>query len=82
MADVTNALTTAELRAHRRTFESFGRLVLFAILHIGLTLACLALAFITQVPLISLVMWTGGTLAMIVVFAVTANYGAERWKRS
>jgi hypothetical protein len=82
MADVTNALTTAELRAHRRIFESFGRLVLFAILHIGLTLACLALAFITQVPLISLVMWKGGTLAMIVVFAVTANYGAERWKRS
>ena len=78
MADATNAFTVAELRAHRRTFESFGRLVLFSILHIGLTLACLALAFIAHIRLISLLMSIGGTLAMIAVFAVMANYGAER----
>jgi hypothetical protein len=78
MADATNTFTVAELNAHRRTFESFGRLVLFAILHIGLTLACLALAFIEHVPLFSLVMWIGGTLAMIAIFTVTANYSAER----
>jgi hypothetical protein len=78
MADATNAFTAAELRAHRRTFESFERLVLFAILHIGLTLACLALAFIAHIPVISLVTWIGGTLSMIAIFAITANYGAER----
>lgn len=73
MADATNVLTAAELRAHRRTFEPFGRLVLFAILHIGLTLACLALAFLAHIPLISLVAWIGGTLAMVALFTVTAN---------
>ncbi len=78
MADATNAFAAAELNAHRRTFESFERLVLFAILHIGLTLACFALAFIAHVPLISLVLWIGGTLAMVAVFTVTANYSAER----
>jgi hypothetical protein len=66
-----------ELRAHRRTFDSFARLVLFAILHIGLTLACLALAFLGHVPLISLLIWIGGTLALVAAFTVAANYGAK-----
>jgi len=79
MADAINPFTTsAEFRAHRRTFESFERLVLFAILHITLTLACLALAFLAHIPLISLGAWIGGTIIMIVVFAATANYSAER----
>jgi hypothetical protein len=78
MADTTNAFTAAELRVHRRTFESFGRRVLFAILHIGLTLACLALAFLAHIPVISLAMWVGGTVAMIAIFAIPGNYGAER----
>jgi hypothetical protein len=78
MADASNAFTAAELRAHRRTFESFGRLVLFALLHIGLILACLALAFLADIPVISLAMWIGGTVAMIAVFAITGSYGAER----
>jgi hypothetical protein len=78
MADTTNAFTAAELRAHRRTFESLGRLVLFVILHIGLTLACLALAFLAHIPAISLAMWVAGTVDMIAVFAITGNYGAER----
>ncbi len=78
MADTTNAFTAAELRSHRRTFESFGRLVLFAILHIGFTLACLALAFLAHIPVVSLAMWLAATVAMITVFAITENYGAER----
>ena len=79
MADATDPLSAAtELHAHRRTFESFGRLILFAILHIGLTLTCLAFAFLAHVPLIAFVAWIGGTLAMIAVFTFTANYGAER----
>jgi hypothetical protein len=51
--------------------------VLFAILHIGLTLSCLALAFLARVPLIASVSWIGGTLAMIIAFAVTADRVAE-----
>jgi hypothetical protein len=78
MANSTETFIAAtELRAHRRTFHSFTRLVLFAILHIGLTLACLALAFLAHVPVISLLIWIGGTLAMIAAFTVAANYGAK-----
>ena len=78
MANATETFTAAtELRVHRRTFDSFARLVLFAILHIGLTLACLALAFLAHVPIISLVIWIGVTLTMIAAFTVPANYGAK-----
>jgi hypothetical protein len=63
---------TAEVRAHRRTFLAFERLVLFAALHIALTLACLALAFMGDAPLIALLIGIGGTLAMIAAFVVTA----------
>jgi len=79
MTDIANPFSAAsEFRAHRRTFESFGRLVRFAVLHITLTLACLALAFLAHIPLILLVAWLGGTLAMITLFTIKANYGAER----
>jgi hypothetical protein len=52
--------------------------VLFAVLHITLTLACLALAFLAHIPVISLVVWIGGTIAMVAIFTVKANYSAER----
>ena len=78
MTDTTEIFTAAtELRAHRRTFDSFARLVRFAILHIGLTLACLALVFLAHVPAISLVIWIGCTLAMIAAFTITATYAAK-----
>jgi hypothetical protein len=60
----------AEVRAHRRSFIAFERLVLFAILHITLTLACLALAFLGQVPLFAVLLGVGGTIALIVAFVV------------
>jgi hypothetical protein len=46
MADIVHdpRLADWELRAHRQTFRSFNKLVLFAILHVGLVLGCLALA--------------------------------------
>ena len=59
-----------ELRAHRQTFHGFSKLVLFAILHIGLVLACLALAFLGNSPLIALILGIGGTAALIAAFAV------------
>ena len=77
MADTMHD-SSAELRTHRRTLQSFERLVLLAILHVSITLACLALAFLAHVPLIALVIWIAGTLAMTVTLAVAANYNAER----
>ena len=66
-----NADSGAEVRAHRRTFHAFERLVLFAAMHVALTLSCLALAFIGHAELVGLLLWIAGTLAMIVGFAVT-----------
>ena len=68
-----DSASLAEVRAHRRTFFAFERLVLFAALHVALTLACLALAFIGHVPMIALLLWIGGTLAMIVGFTVVGG---------
>ena len=62
--------TAEELREHEETFRSFNKLVLFAILHVGLVLACLALAFLGQVPLVALLIGLGGTIAMVVAFVI------------
>jgi len=63
----------AEVRAHWRTFVTFERLVLFAVMHITLTLACLALAFIGHAPMIALLLGVGGTLALIAGFVVAGT---------
>jgi hypothetical protein len=52
-----------------RTFHSFGKLVLFAILHIMLVLSCLALAFLGNAPLIALLAGVGGTVLLLALFA-------------
>ena len=72
MADVLNhpRATVQELNQHEETFHSFNRLVLFAILHIILVLACLALAFIGHAPLLALLIGLGGTVAPIVGFTI------------
>lgn len=64
-----------ELREHRRSYMTFERLVLFAILHIALVLSCLALAFLGDIPLIAFLLGAGGTLALIAAFVVTAPTG-------
>ena len=61
-----------ELREHEQTFHSFSKLVLFAILHILLVLACLALAFLGNSPLIALLLGLGGTGLLIAAFAAIA----------
>jgi uncharacterized membrane protein (DUF485 family) len=68
-----DSAATQELREHRRSFMTFERIVLFAIMHIALVLACLALAFLGDVPLIAFLLGVGGTLALIAAFVVTAN---------
>ena len=73
---VMDVETGSEVQAHRRTFITFERLVLFAICHIILTLACLALAFIGHSGVIALLLGVGGTLALIVGFVVSGS-GSE-----
>ena len=60
-----------ELRDHRETYEGFSRLVLFAVLHITLVLVCMALAFLGHIPVLAVLLGLGGTLALLVAFAVT-----------
>jgi hypothetical protein len=45
--------------------------VLFAILHIVLVLACLALAFLGNVPMLALILGVGGTVALLAAFGIT-----------
>ena len=70
---VTEFDNASEVRAHRRTFASFERLVLFAAMHVALTLSCLALAFIGNVPVIALLIGLGGTVALITGFVIVGT---------
>ena len=72
MADVLRDPQSVDedLPAHLKTFHSFNKLVLFAILHIVLVLACLALAFLGHIPVLAAIIGIGGTLALIAAFAI------------
>ncbi|HEX9525118.1 MAG TPA: hypothetical protein VF949_19225 [Reyranella sp.] len=70
--DPETEVTSEEVRDHVQTFHSFGKLVLFAILHIMLVLSCLALAFLGNAPLIALLAGVGGTVLLLVIFAAVA----------
>ena len=65
--------TNTEVRAHRRSFVSFERLVLFAVMHVALVLACLALAFLGHIPVIAVLLGLGGTVALIAAFAIAGS---------
>ena len=73
MSDIPRDPTQGELIEHYHSFFTFERLVLFAVLHIALTLSCVALAFIGHIPLLALIFWLGGTLVLLSAFALTAN---------
>lgn len=62
--------STAEYRAHLDTYSSFNKLVLFTILWIVLLLASMALGLVAHVGLLSVVLGVGGTIALLVAFAV------------
>jgi hypothetical protein len=63
----------AEVLAHRRTFFAFERLVLFAAMHVALILSSLALGLIGHIPVIATFLGVGGTIALIVAFAVMGS---------
>jgi hypothetical protein len=69
--DTPDQTPAQELRDHRATYEGFSLLVLFAVLHIALVLSCMALAFLGHIPVLAVLIGLGGTLALLVAFAVT-----------
>jgi hypothetical protein len=56
--------------AHLNTYNSFNKLVLFTILFVVLLLACMALGLVGNTPIFALLLGIGGTLALLVAFAV------------
>jgi hypothetical protein len=61
---------SAQYRAHLATYTAFNKLVLFMILWIVLLLSSMALGLIGGVHLLSLLLGIGGTIALLVAFAV------------
>jgi hypothetical protein len=74
MSDIPRSPTDGEFREHMQSYFSFERLVLFAILHVALTLSCVALAFIGHVPVIALIFWLCGTLLLLAGFTLTGSW--------
>ena len=66
MAEASNA----EYRAHLDTYTSFNKLVLFTVLWVVLLLASMALGLIAQAGFLSVVLGVGGTIALLVAFAI------------
>jgi hypothetical protein len=62
--------SSEEYRAHVSTYTAFSKLVLFMIVWIVLLLATMALGLVGHLPVISLLIGIGGTLALIIAFAV------------
>ncbi|HEY6980165.1 aa3-type cytochrome c oxidase subunit IV [Reyranella sp.] len=62
--------TQDEYRAHQDTYQAFGKLVLFMILWLVLLLSTMALGLVGHVPVLALLLGIGGTLALIIGFAV------------
>ena len=77
MVDMTDRDSFELVRDHRRTFIAFERLVLFTAMHVALTLASVALAFIGHERTLAFLLWTGGTIAMIAGFAINASYSTR-----
>lgn len=67
----TPGLTAQEMREHEKAFHSFSKFVLFAVLHVGLVLGCIALAFLANIPVLALLVGLGGTLALVMGFLVS-----------
>jgi hypothetical protein len=74
MANVSYRFPQEEVRAHRRTFVGFERLVLFAALHVALALSCLAVAFLGHAPAFALLLGLGGSMVMIAAFVLNSPH--------
>ena len=56
--------------AHLSTYTSFNKLVLFTILWVLLLLSSMALGLVAHVGFLSVVLGVGGTIALLVAFAI------------
>ena len=59
-----------EIRAHMDTYTAFNKLVLFVILWVILLVSSMALGLVAHIGLLALLMGVGGTIALLVGFAV------------
>ena len=66
MAEANNT----EFRQHLSTYNAFNKLVLFMVLWIVLLLATMAMGLVGGAGVIALLLGIGGTLALLVAFAV------------
>ena len=62
--------TQEEIRAHMDTYTAFSKLVLFVILWVILLLSSMALGLVAHVGLLALLMGVGGTIVLLIGFAV------------
>jgi hypothetical protein len=62
--------TQQEVREHMETYTAFNKLVLFMILWIVLLLSSMALGLVAGVGLLATIMGVGGTIVLLVAFAV------------
>lgn len=73
MSDIPQGPTREEVTEHYRSYFTFAHLLLYAVLHIALTLSCVALAFVGHEELAGLLFWLGGTVVLLGAFALTGN---------
>lgn len=59
-----------EYRSHLETYEGFNKLVLFVGLWVVLLLVSMALGLVAHLSIIGTLLGIGGTLALIVGFAI------------
>lgn len=62
--------TQEEFREHQETYQAFNKLVLFMILWLVLLLGTMALGLVGGVSILALLLGVGGTLALIIGFAI------------
>ncbi|MBN9512257.1 MAG: hypothetical protein J0H97_02590 [Alphaproteobacteria bacterium] len=62
-----------EVRKHEEAFHDFGKRFLFAIIHIGVVLGCISLAFLANALMLAVLIGLSGTLALIRGFLVSTR---------
>lgn len=62
--------TQEEIRAHMDTYTAFNKLVTFVILWVILLLSSMALGLVAHVGLLSVLLGVGGTVALLIGFAL------------
>lgn len=60
----------SDYREHMETYEAFNKLMTFGLLWVVLLLVSMALGLVAGLPILGLLLGVGGTLALLVGFAV------------